>query len=299
MTGPLSETLGYKFRDESLLRRALTHAGADSEGSNERLEFLGDRVLALVVSENLYHRYPHEAEGALTRRVHALVRWEACARIGEQIGLWEHLVLTRSEAAGGRARGPILGSACEAVIAALYLDGGMEAARGFIEFERERRATIAASHLEIKGSLALGDFTLTGVADRIDILNDGGCAILDYKTGAIPTLKQVEQLLSPQLPLEAAMLAQGGFPGIGKRIAEDLIYLSLASEKLARAPRHIKDAAALAGEAVAQLARRIAWFQEQSTAYRPRVRPYRADIAGDYDHLSRVREWSPSGWSEE
>ena len=173
------------------------------------------------------------------------------------------------------------------------------AARGFIEFERERRATIAASHLEIKGSLALGDFTLTGVADRIDILNDGGCAILDYKTGAIPTLKQVEQLLSPQLPLEAAMLAQGGFPGIGKRIAEDLIYLSLASEKLARAPRHIQDAAALAGEAVAQLARRIAWFQEKSTAYRPRVRPYRADIAGDYDHLSRVREWSPSGWSEE
>jgi ribonuclease-3 len=129
----LSETLGYRFRDETLLKRALTHAGADSEGSNERLEFLGDRVLALVVSETLYRRYPHEAEGALTRRVHALVRWEACARIGEQIGLWEHLVLTRSEAAGGRARGPILGSACEAVIAALYLDGGMEAARAFIE----------------------------------------------------------------------------------------------------------------------------------------------------------------------
>jgi ribonuclease-3 len=133
MTAPLSETLGYRFRDESLLKRALTHAGADSEGSNERLEFLGDRVLALVVSENLYHRYPHEAEGSLTRRVHALVRWEACARIGEEIGLWEHLVLTRSEAAGGRARGPILGSACEAVIAALYLDGGMGAARAFIE----------------------------------------------------------------------------------------------------------------------------------------------------------------------
>jgi ribonuclease-3 len=133
MTASLSEKLGYRFKDEALLKRALTHAGADSEGSNERLEFLGDRVLALVVSENLYQRYPHEAEGALTRRVHALVRWEACAKIGEQIGLWEHLVLTRSEAAGGRARGPILGSACEAVIAALYLDGGMDAARNFIE----------------------------------------------------------------------------------------------------------------------------------------------------------------------
>lgn len=135
MTSPggLSEKLGYRFRDETLLRRALTHAGADSERSNERLEFLGDRVLALVVAENLYQRYPHEDEGALTRRVHALVRWEACAKVGEDIGLWDHLVLTRSEAAGGRARGPIVGSACEAVIAALYLDGGMEAARAFIE----------------------------------------------------------------------------------------------------------------------------------------------------------------------
>jgi ATP-dependent helicase/nuclease subunit B len=173
------------------------------------------------------------------------------------------------------------------------------AARGFVDFERSRRDSIATSHLEIKGKLSIGDFTLTGVADRIDILKDGTCAILDYKTGALPSSKQVTQLLSPQLPLEAAMLAQGGFPGIGKRIAEDLIYLSLASEKQARTPRSMKDAVALAEEAVAQLARRIAWFEDKTTAYRPRVRPYRADIAGDYDHLARVREWSPSGWAEE
>jgi len=133
LTQSLSEKLGYQFQDEALLTRALTHAGANSARSNERLEFLGDRVLALVVSETLYRRYPEEDEGALTRRVHALVRWEACAKIGEQIGLWEHLVLTRSESAGGRARGPIVGSACEAVIAALYLDGGMDVARAFIE----------------------------------------------------------------------------------------------------------------------------------------------------------------------
>jgi ribonuclease-3 len=132
MTSALSETLGYRFQDETLLRRALTHAGADSARSNERLEFLGDRVLALVVAEELYRRYPDEDEGALTRRVHALVRWEACARVAEEIGLWPHLVLTRSEAAGGRARGPIVGSALEAVIAALYLDGGAEVARAFI-----------------------------------------------------------------------------------------------------------------------------------------------------------------------
>jgi ribonuclease-3 len=133
VSGGLAAKLGYTFHDDALLKRALTHAGADSARSNERLEFLGDRVLALVVSENLYRLYPGEDEGALTRRVHALVRWEACARVAEDIGLWEHLVLTRSESAGGRARGPIMGSACEAVIAALYLDGGMAAARAFIE----------------------------------------------------------------------------------------------------------------------------------------------------------------------
>jgi ATP-dependent helicase/nuclease subunit B len=173
------------------------------------------------------------------------------------------------------------------------------AARGFIAFERDQRDGIVDSHLEIAGRIALGDFTLSGIADRIDLRKDGRCAILDYKTGAIPSKKQIEQLLSPQLPLEAAMLAQGGFAGIGKRIAEDLIYLSLASEKLAGKPLFIKEAAALADEAAARLARRIAWFNERATGYRSRVRPYRADIAGDYDHLARVREWSPSGWAEE
>ena len=128
----LTQQLGHDFQDPDLLKRALTHAGANSANSNERLEFLGDRVLALVVAETLYARYPEEDEGSLTRRVHSLVRWEACARVGEDIGLWDHLVLTRSEAAGGRARGPILGSALEAVIAALYLDGGMDVARAFI-----------------------------------------------------------------------------------------------------------------------------------------------------------------------
>jgi ATP-dependent helicase/nuclease subunit B len=172
------------------------------------------------------------------------------------------------------------------------------AARGFVDWERGRREHIAASHLEVKGRRLLGEFELTGVADRIDILKDGSAAILDYKTGAAPSLKQVEQLLSPQLPLEAAMLAQNGF-GIGSFAAEELLYLSLASETKARKPSSIPDAVALAQRAVQQLQRRIAWFNEQATPYLPRVRPFRADIAGDYDHLARVREWSPSGWTEE
>ncbi|MBA2589264.1 MAG: PD-(D/E)XK nuclease family protein, partial [Alphaproteobacteria bacterium] len=169
----------------------------------------------------------------------------------------------------------------------------------FIDFERGRRAAIATSHLEIKGTLAIGAFTLSGIADRIDVLTSGGAAILDYKTGAAPSKKQVENLMSPQLPLEAAILASGGFGDIGSRATEALLYLSLASEKSARTPRLIDGAAELAKEAVDALQRRIAWFAEENTPYRSRVRPYRADIAGDYDHLARVREWSPSGWAEE
>ncbi|MBV9549364.1 MAG: ribonuclease III [Alphaproteobacteria bacterium] len=131
----LEGKLGHSFKDQALLRRALTHASADSTVSNERLEFLGDRVLGLVIAEALHQRYPDEPEGMLTRRLHALVRWESCARVGEEIRLWPELVLTKSGAAdeGGRARGAIVGSAVEALIAALYLDGGLEVARTFIE----------------------------------------------------------------------------------------------------------------------------------------------------------------------
>jgi ATP-dependent helicase/nuclease subunit B len=172
------------------------------------------------------------------------------------------------------------------------------AAKGFVELERERRANIVTSHLEVRGQMAIGDFTLTGVADRIDTLKDGSAAILDYKSGTPPSIKQVTELLSPQLPLEAAMLARDGF-GVGALIAEELIYLSLANEKQARVPRLVKNAKELAVDALAQLTRRIAWFRESETAYPTRVRPFRADIAGDYDHLARVKEWSPSGWGEE
>jgi ATP-dependent helicase/nuclease subunit B len=181
---------------------------------------------------------------------------------------------------------------------ALWRPRFLGAARGFVEWESGRHDSITASRLEIKGRLKLGDFELTGVADRIDILANGTAAILDYKSGAPPSKKQVTELLSPQLPLEAAMLAQDGF-GIGKFIAEELIYVSLANEKKARDSDSIPDTVTLAAEAVAQLQRRIAWFNDPATPYRSRVRPYRADIAGDYDHLARVREWSPSGWTQE
>jgi ribonuclease-3 len=130
----LDENLGYVFHDEALLRRALTHASADAKISNERLEFLGDRVLGLVIAEKLHTLFPDDNEGALALKLNALVRQDACAKAAEAAQLGEHLILANSEAgSGGRKKAMILAGACEAVIAALYLDGGMDPARAFIE----------------------------------------------------------------------------------------------------------------------------------------------------------------------
>ena len=126
--------MGHAFADETLLRRALTHASADSQGSNERLEFLGDRVLGLIAAEKLHALYPDDSEGALALKFNALVRREACSKAVEAAGLADHIILASAEAgSGGRRKTAILAGACEAVIAALYLDGGLEAARTFVE----------------------------------------------------------------------------------------------------------------------------------------------------------------------
>src|SRR6185295_15581878 len=124
--------LGHRFCAPSLLRRDLSHASIGSE-SNERLEFLGDRVLGLIVADRLYALYPNETEGGLAVRLNALVRREACARVAEAAGLAPHLIMAGAEhASGGRNKAAILAGACEAVIAALYLDGGLAAAEAFV-----------------------------------------------------------------------------------------------------------------------------------------------------------------------
>ncbi len=130
--GPLEEKLGHRFSDPELLKRALTHASATSTLSNERLEFLGDRVLGLIVAETLHARHASESEGALTVRFHALVRAEACARVAEAVNLPAYIKLAGTGFDSARARAAILSDVCEAVIAALYLDGGMATARAFI-----------------------------------------------------------------------------------------------------------------------------------------------------------------------
>ncbi|MEQ8333012.1 ribonuclease III [Nisaea sp.] len=131
----LEEVLGYSFGHIDVLRRAVTHASAEPRAWNayERLEFLGDRVLALVMAEHLLDRFPHEREGAIAKRHVGLVRREALSEIAKQIGLGRFLIVSRGETeAGVRESETILSDAMEAVIGALYLDGGLEAARRFI-----------------------------------------------------------------------------------------------------------------------------------------------------------------------
>jgi ribonuclease III len=130
--------LGCRFKDSALLEQALTHssmsgASGDRLSSNERLEFLGDRVLGLVIAHILYQRFPDEPEGDLARRHAALVRKEALARIAIEAGLGDCVRMSRGEDdAGGRENPGLLADACEAVIGAIYLDGGLEAAAEFV-----------------------------------------------------------------------------------------------------------------------------------------------------------------------
>ena len=127
------EALGYTFRDEALLRRALTHPSV-GKNDNQRLEFLGDAVLQLLMSEALYRSHPEEREGALTHRRALLVCEAALSAIAKKLGLGEALEMDKGEErTGGRDKPSVLCDTMEAVLAAVYLDGGMEAARGVVE----------------------------------------------------------------------------------------------------------------------------------------------------------------------
>jgi len=133
----LETKLGYKFKDPSLLERALTHAsvrgGKVARSDNERLEFIGDRVLGLAIAEALNKQYPDANEGELARRYNRLVRGEACAKVARGIGLGLHLILSESEAeSGGRNKTTILADAAEALLGAVFIDGGFEKARAVV-----------------------------------------------------------------------------------------------------------------------------------------------------------------------
>lgn len=135
----LEARLSHTFRDRALLDRALTHASHFAVGvgpTYERLEFLGDRVLGLSVATMLYEGYPDAPEGELAQRYNQLVKRETCAAVAIELGIDAALLLGVAEAeSGGRRRAAILADACEAVLAAVYLDGGFAAAAALVERE--------------------------------------------------------------------------------------------------------------------------------------------------------------------
>ena len=139
MLKDLEEAIDYRFRNISLLQQAMAHSSYanerwhDSLMSNERLEFLGDSVLGMVVAEHLYSNFTNRPEGELTRMRADMVCESSLAAVAEKIGLGEHLLLGKGEERfGGRERASILADAVESVIAACFIDGGMQAAKDFI-----------------------------------------------------------------------------------------------------------------------------------------------------------------------
>lgn len=136
-TSALQAALGYRFRDASLLETALCHSSyAHDHGelqSNERLEFLGDSVLGMVVAHSFFEAHPDWAEGDLTRGLASLVEGSSLAELGQQLDIGSHLLLGRTELqSAGHTKASVLENATEAVIAAMYLDGGLEPVFGLI-----------------------------------------------------------------------------------------------------------------------------------------------------------------------
>lgn len=163
----LEAALGHRFAQRELLARALTHSslayerGEHEAGDNERLEFLGDAVVGLLAAESLYRRYPELPEGSLTRLRGALVSRRHLAQVAQGLHLGRHLRLGRGEErSGGRAKLALLADAMEAVIGALYLDGGLEAARPVIE-ARVLGPSVALLREQLLAGEGIGDFKST------------------------------------------------------------------------------------------------------------------------------------------
>ncbi len=173
----------------------------------------------------------------------------------------------------------------------------------FIEEERARRDVIDKAHAEIKGSLTLegpaGPFTLIAKADRIDAHKDGTLTIIDYKTGAVPSAREVEAGYAPQLPLEAIIAAAGGFENIKASKVEDLSYWRLTGRgdggEISPAG---DDPDQLRQDALDGVLRLIAAFDDPDTPYEARPHPDMAPSYGDTQHLARVKEWAAADWGE-
>jgi ATP-dependent helicase/nuclease subunit B len=180
-------------------------------------------------------------------------------------------------------------------------------ARWFVAWEARRRASATALFAEAGARLDIPaggrTFSLTTRADRIEQFADGSYAILDYKTGSVPTEKQVRTGLSPQLTLEGAILRAGKFKNIPAGSLSELAYVSVRGREPAgeEVPVEFKEGTAdfHADKALARLKSIVARFDEEATPYRSLVSPMWKKRYGDYDHLARIKEWSAGGEEEE
>ena len=168
--------IGYTFRDRALLEAAVTHAsGAVNRlASNERLEFLGDAILGFVVCEKLYARFPDSLEGDLTRIKSAVVSRETCSRITHDLGLAEFLVVGKGLMVDSAVPASVLSDLFESLVAAIYLDGGIEPARELIErFMEQEIVNVAAgtrglNHKSLLQQVSQRDFGITPTYNVVD-----------------------------------------------------------------------------------------------------------------------------------
>jgi ribonuclease III len=178
LAAALEEKTGHAFRDPDRLQRALTHASVRGQtgAEYERLEFLGDRVLGLIIAEHLFASWPDAAEGELSRRLNSLVNAETCADVAEEIGLHE-LIHAGSEirTLTGRKRINIRADAMESLIATIYLEGGLGAVRPFVlRYWEPRSKAVTASRRDAKTALQEWAHQVSGEAPLYKIENREG-----------------------------------------------------------------------------------------------------------------------------
>ena len=191
-------------------------------------------------------------------------------------------------------------------VAAFWWPRFRRIARWIVEHEREERTNLLHAYAEARGEILIAELArpvaLVGKADRIDLRADGTLDIVDYKTGALPSAKQVEIGLAPQLPLEAAIAARGGFhekSADGAKIpaakTSRMIYMRLTGGETAGETRIVADSGELAEDTYGWLVDLLRQYEDETTPYLSRPRPMFWGRYGDYDHLARVKEWSVAG----
>ncbi|MCW5750138.1 MAG: ribonuclease III [Alphaproteobacteria bacterium] len=229
MSGELSELearIGYRFRDRTLLEEALTHPSIEANqregGDYDRLEFLGDRVIGLVVATELWRRHEDARAGELALRYNAIVRRESLAEAAARIGLGEHVRLSRAErGAGGAEKPAVLADALEALVGAIYIDGGLEQAHRLVaELVGAQLASTGGGRKDAKTALQ-------------ELTHAQGFAMPSYST-----LRQTGPAHEPCFQVRVEVEGQGAAEGSGrsKREAEQAAALALLGRLRGEAP---------------------------------------------------------------